>query len=32
METLSFGYEPRFSVFHKNYPVGLNNGINFLEL
>lgn len=26
---VSYGYEPKFSVFHKNYPVGLTDGIDF---
>ena len=30
--TLSYGYEPQFAVFYKDYPIGIADGIDFEEL
>ena len=30
--TLSYGYEPQFSVFYKDYPIGIADGVDFGEL
>jgi hypothetical protein len=32
MKVLSYGFHPGYSVFYKNYPIGLVDGIHFTEI
>ena len=30
--TLSYGYEPMYSIYHKDYPLGIADGIDFKQI